>query len=226
MEMLLRIDSSLRGDRSLSRQLTDRFTAVWRARHPGAPVIERDLGSAPPPLVDQQWIAAAFTPEAERTETQRALLALSDDYLAEVERASIIAIGAPMYNYGMPAALKNWFDHVIRIGRTFSFDLARGDFPLEPILSGKTLVILSAHGEFGFAPGGVRAAMDHLTGHIETCARYLGVGVVHKVAIEYQEFGDDRHKASVENALAAVDALAAVLEAPRTVQPEPAGQPA
>ena len=35
---------------------------------------------------------------------------------------------------------------MIRIGRTFSFDLAPGDWPLEPTMTGKTLVVLSARG--------------------------------------------------------------------------------
>ncbi|MGZ4989094.1 MAG: hypothetical protein ACXWBP_13690, partial [Limisphaerales bacterium] len=48
------------------------------------------------------------------------------------------------------------FDQVIRVGRTFSFDLSRGDWPLAPMLSGKQLVVLSARGEFGFKPGGIR----------------------------------------------------------------------
>lgn len=42
-----------------------------------------------------------------------------------------------MYNYGMPSPLTAWFDKVIRIGKTFTFDLARGDAPLAPIMSGK-----------------------------------------------------------------------------------------
>ena len=37
-----------------------------------------------------------------------------------------------MYNYGMPAQLKAWFDQIIRINKIFDFDLARGDFPLQP----------------------------------------------------------------------------------------------
>ena len=80
-----------------------------------------------------------------------------------------------MYNYGMPAALKSWFDNIIRIGKTFTFDLARGDYPLEPIMTGKTLVILSSRGEFGFEPGGVREGMNHLETHIRTCAPTLGL---------------------------------------------------
>jgi len=75
---------------------------------------------------------------------------LSDILTGELVQSEIIVITTPMYNYGMPASLKAWFDQVIRINKTFSFDLARGDQPIEPIQSGKTLVILSASGEGGF----------------------------------------------------------------------------
>ena len=148
-----------------------------------------------------------FTPEAQLTPEQRELLRLSDELIDEIDRADLIVIGTPMYNYGMPAALKSWFDKVIRIGKTFTFDLARGDFPLEPVMRGKKLVILSSHGEFGFGPGGVREKMNHLETHILTCAHYLGVEESHAISISYQEFGDARHDASVADAFAAVPVL-------------------
>ena len=128
------------------------------------------------------------------------------------DSAEIIVLGTPMYNYGMPAALKAWFDNVIRIDKTFSFDLKRGDYPLEPIMAGKTLVILSSRGEFGFGPGGVREDMNHLETHIRTCARYLGVEQSHLIAIDYQEFGDERHERSIEEAYAAVPQLVELLQ--------------
>jgi len=111
-------------------------------------------------------------------------------------RADVIVIATPMYNYGMPAALKAWFDQVIRIDETFSFDLARGDWPLEPALSGKRLVVLTSSGEFGFETGGIRETRNHLQPHILTCSRYLGVEEHHFISIEYQEFGDSRHERS------------------------------
>jgi FMN-dependent NADH-azoreductase len=62
-------------------------------------------------------------------------------------------------------------------------------------------VLLTSRGEFGFAPGGMRASWNHLDPHVRTCARFLGVEHVHHIAIEYQEFGDARHDASVAAAL-------------------------
>ena len=132
---------------------------------------------------------------------------LSDTLIDEVVNADVILLAVPMYNYGMPSVLKAWFDKVIRVNKTFTFDLARGDEPLETILSGKQLVVLSSRGEFGFEPGGVREHRNHLDPHIRTCSKFLGIVEDHLIAIEYQEFGDDRHKQSVENAHRAVPKL-------------------
>jgi len=218
MTTLLHLDASARGDRSLSRALSRAFVEAWLAREPDAQVIARDVGRDPPPFLNEAWVAAAFTPEDARTPQQKAELALSDELIAELAAADVIVMGTPMYNYGMPAQLKSWFDKIIRIGKTFSFDLARGDFPLEPILSGKTLVVLSSRGEFGFGPGGVRADMNQLDPHIRTCSHYLGVESIHTIAIDYQEFGDARHKRSIAEAHAAVPGLVDELIAGRRAE--------
>jgi FMN-dependent NADH-azoreductase len=201
---VLRVDASARRERSLSRALADRFVREWRARWPDDALLCRDVGASPPPAVSEAWIGAAFTPTAERSPEQRCLLSLSDTLISELREADLLLIAAPMYNYGMPAALKAWVDQVVRVAETFTFDLRRGDWPLEPILKGKSLVLLTSSGEFGFAPGGPRADMDHLTPHLRTLSRYFGVGETYRVAIEYQEFGDERHRRSVVAAQAEV----------------------
>ncbi|GMG82375.1 NAD(P)H-dependent oxidoreductase [Paralimibaculum aggregatum] len=211
MTDILYITASARQDRSLSRGLGARFLEAWRARRPEDRVIARDVGANPPPAISQDWIAAAFTAETERSRAQRAVLALSDTLIGELAAAQTVVIATPMYNYAMPAALKAWLDQVVRVNATFTFDLARGDHPLDPVLSGKTLVLLTSAGEFGFAPGGSRAGMDHLTPHLRTVSRYLGAAEIHRVGIEYQEFGDARHRGSVAAAEAEVERLAAAL---------------
>lgn len=211
MTTLLHIDSSARVTRSISRSLSARFVDGWLARRPGDRVIRRDLAANPPPLLDESWIAAAFTPPEKRDAAMRAALAYSDAVEEEVFAADLIVMGAPMYNSGMPGALKAWFDQVIRVGRTFSFDLARGDRPIEPLLSGKRLVVLSSYGEFGMGPGDVRASENHLGPHLAALAPSLGVAAddVRTIAAEYQEFGGERHARSRAEAEAAIDALVA-----------------
>ncbi len=207
MATVLKIDASARVTRSLSRDLTSAFTKQWLKSRPNDTLITRDVGLNPPPAISEAWIAAAFTASEKRTLDQQEVLKVSDRLLEELEPANAIVIGTPMYNYGMPAALKAWIDQVIRIGRTFSFDLARGEQPIEPILTGKTLVILSSSGEGGFELGGMNAANNYLDPHIVTASRLLGVSEHHIIRIEYQEFGDDRHQQSIQSAHAAIPGL-------------------
>ncbi|AHD03388.1 FMN-dependent NADH-azoreductase [Leisingera methylohalidivorans] len=216
MPTLLRIDASAQlEERSLTRHLTGLFAQNFLAQAPDTKVITRDVGLNPIPAIDHKFIHAAFTPPGDREPWMNGRLALSDELVDEVIAADIVVLGAPMYNYGMPAALKGWIDHIARIGRTFSFDLARGDTPIEPILSGKRLVVLSSRGEFGFASGGVRAHLNALDPALAACAHYFGVAQadIDTIAIEYQEFKDARHQASVETAEARTRELAAKLAA-------------
>ena len=141
-----------------------------------------------------------------------AVLESSEQLIAEVKQADIILLSTPMYNYGVPAALKAWFDTVIRVNETFDFDLQRGNKPLRPMQSGKVLVLLTSSGEFGFGrPNGFNQGSNHLVPHIETMSYLLGVKTVHHVGIEYQEFGDERHEQSKNDARNAVVELASML---------------
>ena len=209
---LLRIDASARDStRSLSRDLANQFHQQWKELRPSDEWMTCDVGMDPPPFVSEDFIAAAFTKTTDRTEEQDAILQPSDKLIAQIKEADIIVISTPMYNYGIPAALKAWFDMVIRVNETFTFDLARGDRPLEPVQTGKILVLLTSSGEFGFYSGGFNEASNHMVPHIKTMSRYLGVSTMHHVGIEYQEFRDYRHDESRAKARAAVSDVVAVL---------------
>jgi len=204
MTSLLHIDASARKERSISRGLSDAFKKHWLSAKPEDKFIYRDVGSAPPDFIVESWIEAAFAPEDNRTDEQISLLELSDLLIEELSEASVIVISTPMYNYGMPASMKAWIDQVVRVNKTFTFDLNRGDSPLEPTMSGKSLVLFTSCGEFGFGDGETREYMNHLGPHLRTVSKYLGVDEIHEVSVEYQEFGDIRHKQSIENAYKAI----------------------
>ncbi|KID56655.1 FMN-dependent NADH-azoreductase [Pseudoalteromonas luteoviolacea] len=215
MYSILHIDSSIRkrindnpSHDSISKRLAHSFIENLKESSSIKAYQYRDVGMNPPPFTDQDWLGAVFTPQQSRSEQQRQKLAISDQLIQEVKVADIIVISTPMYNYGMPAQLKAWFDQIVRIHETFSFDLQRGDFPLEPILSGKTLVLITSSGEFGFEKGGVRETMNHLAPHIKTLSKYLGCEQVFEIASEYQEFADLRHQTSLETALVETRTLA------------------
>ncbi|MGQ9365463.1 FMN-dependent NADH-azoreductase [Azospirillum sp. ST 5-10] len=216
MTTLLHLDSSARPGRSgrdahgsHSRRLSARFVARWRAARPDDRVIRRDAGAEPPPPVTGAWLHAAFTRPEERTDAMRDTLRLSDALVDELIAADLVVAGVPLYNFGVPAPMKAYIDNVVRVGRTFGFDRARPGEPYWPLLTpyGKTVVVLSARGDFGYDPGGRLAHMNHVEPHLRTVFGYIGITDLHAVAVEYDEFADDRLARSLAEAEAAVDSL-------------------
>jgi FMN-dependent NADH-azoreductase len=216
MTTVLHIDSSARQGSSLesnygshSRRLTARFLQRWRAAHPNDKVIYRDVGLEPPAPVTGEWIHSAFTPPAQREPWMHDALAASDSLVAELLAADLIVAGVPMYNFNVPAQFKAYIDNIVRVGVTFGFDRSRPGEPYWPMLTEqkKRLVILSSRGDYGYDKGGRIEGMNHVESSVKTAFGYIGITDVRGVAIEYDEFGDARHKDSIASAEAAVDAL-------------------
>jgi FMN-dependent NADH-azoreductase len=142
MPTLLHIDTSPVYGRSVSRQLTQAFVDQWKTSHPEGRVIERDLSATAIAPISGAWVGAVHTPAAERSPEQAGLLALSDEFLAELEAADEYVFGVPMHNFGVPSVLKLWIDQIARAGRTFSYEggVVRG------LLTGKKATFIIATG--------------------------------------------------------------------------------
>ena len=216
MARVLHIDSSARAGGSEqhrhgshTRRLSARFVARWKAARPGDEVVYRDVGQQPPALVTGRWIHAAFTPPDAREPWMRETLAESDALVDELLAADLLVAGVPMYNFNVPAQFKAYIDNIVRVGRTFGFDRARVGEPYWPLLTeaGKKLVILSSRGDFGYGPGERLESMNHVEPSIRTAFGYIGITDVESEAIEYDEFADERLKASIALAERRVDAL-------------------
>lgn len=143
MPSLLKIDVSPRGDHSVSRKLGAQFADQFQQTHPGATVVARDLATTSIPFVDLPWIGAAYTPDEARTPEHKAALQLGDTFIAEIQAADHILLTTPMYNFAVPAALKAWIDHVVRVGVTFKVT-PEGQYV--GLISGKkaTVIVASA----------------------------------------------------------------------------------
>ena len=213
---LLRIDASARSGRSdrfprgsHTRRLTERFVRRWMYHRPNDLVTNRDVGQSPPHHVTEKWIGAAFTKADLREPWMHDALAESDALVDELIAADVIVAGVPMYNFGMPAQFKAYVDNVVRVGRTFGFDRTRPDEPYSQLLAGKgkRLIMLSSRGDYGYDPGGRIAHINHVEAPVRDVFGFLGVTDFHSIAIEYDEFGDERLKASIGAAERAVDDL-------------------
>ena len=211
---------------SHSRHLSQHFVGQWRARRPQDSLTYRDIGQNPPPFIDHDWIAAAFTAEPQREPWMRDTLAESDRLIDELIAADVLVIGAPLYNFSMPAALKAWIDQIVRTDRTVAFDASKPLDPYVPLLSDRPrhAVILSARGGVGFDAGGAMAHMNHLESSLITALGFIGITRVHQIAIEGQEVGGELLATSVAQALSRVDALVVKLQ--RELQTERVAEPA
>ena len=94
---VLQIDSSILGDASISRQLTQALVSQLQQKHAQAIELEYlDLAAQPIPHLTAEILMGQ---NAEQT-------ALGEDILQQYLQADIVVIGAAMYNFGLPSTLK------------------------------------------------------------------------------------------------------------------------
>ncbi|MBQ0734378.1 FMN-dependent NADH-azoreductase [Aquimarina celericrescens] len=116
---LLRIDASSRIEHSESRKIADQFQQQWQKSNPDGSVIIRDIIKQPIPHIQQKTIEGFYTPSENFTPELQDATKLSDQLIAELTGCDIVLISTPMYNFGVPSALKAWVDHIVRINKTF-----------------------------------------------------------------------------------------------------------
>ncbi len=183
---VLKVLASPRGEHSVSRQLADK---VLEKLAP-ANVVTRDVSDGVP-LVDGAWIGAAFGGE------DKSPLATSEQLVAEVMAADHIVIATPIWNFGVPAALKAWVDQIARAGITFKYS-ENGPVGL---LDGKraTIVVSSGGTESG-------SDIDFATPYLKHVLGFIGITDVDVVAADRLMVDPE---ASMAKANSAIDALAA-----------------
>ena len=191
---ILHIDSSPRGERSHSRQLTRAFVKELKADRPDATITYHDLGHDPVPPVTETWIAAAYSDPATHTPELRNAIALSNRLVDELLVADILVIGAPMYNLSIPSTLKAYIDQILRAGRTFNPATYQG------LATGKKLFVLAARGGGGYGPGEPMEAMNFQEPYLRTIFGYIGITDVTFVYDEKTLSGDSELPRSLETA--------------------------
>jgi len=161
MPTVLHIESSANTETSQTRAANAEILKHLKPRR----VITRDLAQGLPQIT-HDWAKARLVPEDERTQQEKEILQLSDDLVAELQEAHIVLIGMPVYNFGMPAALKLWIDLIARPKLTFEYtsDGPRG------LLDGKLGIVTYASG--GTAMG---SDIDFATPHMRQVLKFIGI---------------------------------------------------
>jgi FMN-dependent NADH-azoreductase len=162
---ILHIDASARQNGSISREITNYLSSELK-NETDREIIYRDLSKSELPLVTEQHIEAYYTPKQDRTEEQKSLLAISDGLIDELKAVDTLVIGAPIYNFSVPAALKAWIDLVCRVGETFVYT----DTGPKGLLDIDKAYIVVAAG--GVAIG---SDVDFNSNYLKQICRFIGV---------------------------------------------------
>ncbi|WP_068315054.1 FMN-dependent NADH-azoreductase [Polycladidibacter hongkongensis] len=194
VKKILNVQSSARKEGSFTRELSQKVID----RFGGAHVVERDV-SAGLPLVDEMWMGAAHTPADARSDEQKTALALSDELINELRAADVIVVGAPFYNFSMPASLKTWIDQVARAGETFSYT---EDGP-KGLLEGKKAIIVAASG--GVPVG---SPIDFNVPYLKQVLAFIGITEVEVVAAVGVAMKPEEARSEAEAAIAALSLAA------------------
>jgi FMN-dependent NADH-azoreductase len=155
MSSIFRLDASIRQDGSVTRAVADTLESTILGELPGAEVVRRDVGLNP--LDGSVWGTAAFagyTPEEDRSEEQRAALAVSAELADELVAADALVFAVPLYNFGVSQHFKTWWD-IVGTDPRFA--------PGSTVLAGKPAFLVTARGG-GYGPGTPREGWDHATG--------------------------------------------------------------
>ena len=181
---ILKLDSSITGEQSVSRQLTGALVAQLKAANTDETVVVRDLVAAP---LDHLTLPAF------------ADTSVIDEFLA----AQTIVIGAPMYNFSVPSQLKAWIDRIAVAGKTFVYT-AEGPVGL---VGDKRVIIALSRGGF-YSPDSPGAAFEHLETYLTVVFGFMGIKAefVHADGIAV---GPEQRDAGIANGLAEIERLAA-----------------
>ena len=196
---VLKIDSSAREKGSNSRIVSD-YLVQQLVLQEGRPVIERNLVKHPlPPMSPQDLMGVHGSQDDERPSLQRHL-AISNELIAELQQADTLVLGVAMYNFSVPAYLKQWIDYVCRAGVSFRYT----ENGPEGLTGVKRAFIVTASGG---TPIG--SDMDFASRYMEHICHFLGVTeVIHIDAGGFKESAN----AVIEAAKQQIDALLAQRE--------------
>jgi FMN-dependent NADH-azoreductase len=175
MKQILIIEVSPRGTDSASRAVSETLTARLAAEHPEAKIIRRDLATDLVPHLDFDTLRAIASRDPEDAVRFKPAGRLSDEMTDELLGSDLLVISTPMWNFGIPSALKAWIDLVVRPGRTFQYAAGGVDGMAK---GAKAILVLSSGGIFSEGPW---AEWDYVEPYLRRILGFIGIDNVQTV---------------------------------------------
>lgn len=166
---ILQIISSPRGDASQTIQLSEAIIKKLATGNTNTTLTVRNLTLHPLPYLTDGHIQSFNTPSESRSADQLEAIRLSDELLEEIKAADTIVIGAPMYNFGIPAVLKSYIDHLARAGVAFSYT---ADGPVGLIIAKKVYLAIGSGGVYS---QGDYKMLDFIEPYLRTSLGFFGM---------------------------------------------------
>ncbi len=198
---LLHVDSSILGQASASRALTEEIVTQLRRQDPTLEVVHRDLSADPFGHLGGAHLAAAQGSLPEDPVVRHDIEA-GAQALQEFLAADIVVVGAPMYNFGVPSQLKAWIDRIAVAGRTFRYT------PTGPegLAKGKRVIIASSRGGM-YGPETPIHFLDHQENYLRGVFGFFGITDITIVRAEGLNIGPEQRARSLDVAKADVARL-------------------
>jgi len=196
---LLQLNASIFSGNGQSTRLADEYVARIRDVDPETELVVRDFAREPVPHLTAETFGAFLARPEDRTLEQQRAVAYSDALIEEIKRADLIVIGLPMYNFGVPSALKAYFDHIARAGITFRYS-EKGPVGL---LTGKKAIVFATRG--GLYAGTPR---DSQTTYVRDFLAFLGIHDVQFVYAEGLAISEAGKQAALSEAKMRIERLA------------------
>lgn len=165
---------------SHTRHLADAFLDAWLTVHPAGAVETLDLSKLELPPLDEPMVSVLFDQPSTAAPDQLALRRRALDRLvAQFISADAYLFVTPMWNFGLPYALKHYFDLVIRPGWTFNIG------PEGPVglLEGRSAYAVVTRG-FDYGPDSPHPEFNHLEPHLRALLGFMGIRDLSAVAAE------------------------------------------
>lgn len=162
---ILHIDSSARREASNTRVLSRYLVEQLVQQHTQA-VQYRDLGHQPLPPISADDLISLHGGQHNDKPSFQQQLAVSDELIEELKQANTLVLAAPMYNFSVPAVVRQWIDSVYRAGISFKYT-EQGP---EGLLNIDKAYIITATGG---TPVG--SSMDFASPYLDFICRFIGV---------------------------------------------------
>lgn len=111
---ILKVNGSILGDYSVSKQITQKIVKDILKGEDLGEVKETNIDDLQLKMLDFQVLEAWKNQDSSDNK-------VSQHLISDLKNTDILIIGSPMYNFGISAQLKTYFDYVIRVGETFNY---------------------------------------------------------------------------------------------------------